>query len=224
MKKIETWVIIITILMLFVGLIYLNNKFLDIVEINNTNVDTNKNLTKIINDDKLLDKQKDIDFKKNLLKSIDHLNPYVDPQIKDQIVKSLIEECESQKLPPLLILCLIKEESNYNPMVENSLGAIGLMQIIPKYHQDKIKKLNLNKYELFHIRNNIILGTQILRQYFDQNNNDIVKGLQKYVGATIRSNAGQYIENIINNYISLQIIYFTDYEIQEELPVEEEKH
>jgi hypothetical protein len=34
--------------------------------------------------------------------------------------------------------------------------------------------------------------------------------LQKYVGATVKENAGQYIANITNNYITLNVMLFMD--------------
>jgi len=148
------------------------------------------------------------DTKQQLLDSLSHLNPNVDPQIQEQIVVSLMTECEKQNLPPLLALCIIKDESNFNPLVKNSLNASGLMQVIPKYHQDKIDKHGWKSHEVFFIKNNILLGCEILRQYFNEQDNDIVKALQKYVGAIEKKNASKYIENIINNYISLDIIYF----------------
>lgn len=140
----------------------------------------------------------------NLTKAIDYLNGNVDPMIKEQIVKTVNVECTKVGIPPLLVLCLIKEESNFNPLAHNSLNATGLMQVIPKYHQDKIKENRWSKKEVFYIKNNIKLGTMILKQYFDEKG-DIVSGLQKYVGALHKKKASQYIENIINNYITLQI-------------------
>ena len=145
--------------------------------------------------------------KQNLLDSLVYLNPNVDPQIQEQIILSLMTECGKHKLPPLLALCIIKEESNFNPLANNSLNATGLMQVIPKYHQDKIDKQGWKPHEVFFIKNNIFLGCQILKDYFDRSDN-IVKALQKYVGAVNKNNASKYLENIINNYITLEIKFF----------------
>ena len=42
------------------------------------------------------------------------------------------------KVDPLLILAVMAIESRYNPVAESAMGARGLMQVIPKFHGDKL--------------------------------------------------------------------------------------
>ena len=42
------------------------------------------------------------------------------------------------KVDPLLILAVMAVESRYNPVAESNMGAKGLMQVIPKFHADKL--------------------------------------------------------------------------------------
>jgi len=163
--------------------------------------------TKILKKNAVVEDKK-VDIRGSLSAALTHLNPRVDPLIKEQIVDALITESEKQNLPPLLPLCVIRFESNFNPLIKNKLGASGLMQVIPKYHQDKIDEYGWKPHEVFFIENNILLGCQILKEYFETTDNDIGKALQKYVGAIEKKNAGTYIEDIINSYLSLDIIYF----------------
>jgi len=165
---------------------------------------------KALKENEIVEKIEKEDVKQNLSNSLSYLNPNVDPLIKEQIVDALITESKKQNLPPLLPLCIIRFESNFNPLIKNKLGATGLMQIIPKYHQDKIDEHGWKAHEVFFIKNNILLGCQILKEYFEAADNDIGKALQKYVGAIEKKNAGTYIEDIISNYLSLDIIYFMD--------------
>ena len=43
-------------------------------------------------------------------------------------------------LDPLLILAVMAIESRYNPVAESVMGARGLMQVIPKYHPEKLDR------------------------------------------------------------------------------------
>jgi len=65
---------------------------------------------------------------------------------------------------PLLILAVMAIESRYNPVAESSMGAKGLMQIIPKYHQDKLLEHG-GEYALLDPEVNIQVGAQILQEY-----------------------------------------------------------
>jgi soluble lytic murein transglycosylase-like protein len=146
-------------------------------------------------------------FKQNMIKSLYYLKSNADPKISNKIVDSIIKNANENNMPPLLILCLIFQESSFNHLASNKYNAIGLMQIIPKYHQEKIDNYCNNIDELYHIDNNIAIGTLILKEYFNKSEN-IIKALQKYVGALVKENASKYIENILNNYITLQIKFF----------------
>jgi soluble lytic murein transglycosylase-like protein len=65
---------------------------------------------------------------------------------------------------PLLILAVMAIESRYNPVAESSMGAKGLMQIIPKYHQEKLLEHG-GEFALLDPEVNIQVGAQILREY-----------------------------------------------------------
>ena len=45
---------------------------------------------------------------------------------------------EQHRLDALLVLAVMAIESRYNPVAESVMGAKGLMQVIPKYHQEKL--------------------------------------------------------------------------------------
>jgi soluble lytic murein transglycosylase-like protein len=65
---------------------------------------------------------------------------------------------------PLLILAVMAIESRYNPVAESSMGAKGLMQIIPRYHQEKLLEHG-GEFALLDPEVNIQVGAQILREY-----------------------------------------------------------
>ena len=84
-------------------------------------------------------------------------------------------------LDPLLVLAVISVESRFNPIAESVMGARGLMQIIPKYHQAKLAELG-GDAALWDPESNIRLGALILKEYV-QRTGTLEAGLQYYNGA-----------------------------------------
>lgn len=85
------------------------------------------------------------------------------------------------RVDPLLILAVIAVESRFNPVAESVFGAKGLMQVIPKFHVDKVASLG-GQDALLEPNANIQVGAQILRQYLRQFG-ETVTALQMYAGA-----------------------------------------
>lgn len=67
-------------------------------------------------------------------------------------------------IDPLLVLAVIAVESRFNPVAESSRGAKGLMQVIPRYHAEKLLAHG-GEHALLEPEVNIQVGTQILREY-----------------------------------------------------------
>ena len=82
---------------------------------------------------------------------------------------------------PVLILSVMAIESRYNPVAESVVGARGLMQIIPKYHLDKLLDHG-GEEALLDPEVNIHVGAQILREY-TRRLGDQQAALQMYAGA-----------------------------------------
>jgi soluble lytic murein transglycosylase-like protein len=88
---------------------------------------------------------------------------------------------EQYSVDPLLILAVMAVESRYNPVAESTLGAKGLMQIMPKYHLEKVMDRG-GAEALLEPEVNIEIGTQILREY-QRRFRDTETALQMYAGA-----------------------------------------
>lgn len=84
-------------------------------------------------------------------------------------------------LDPLLIIAVIAVESRFNPIAESVAGAKGLMQIIPRYHADKLQEFGGEK-ALFDPEANIVVGARILKEYLGRTGN-LGIALQMYAGA-----------------------------------------
>jgi soluble lytic murein transglycosylase-like protein len=85
------------------------------------------------------------------------------------------------QLDPLLIIAVISIESRFNPIAESVAGAKGLMQIIPKYHGDRLEEFG-GEQAVFNPEANIEVGSQILREYIRRTGNLNI-ALQMYAGA-----------------------------------------
>jgi soluble lytic murein transglycosylase-like protein len=85
------------------------------------------------------------------------------------------------KVDPLLILAVVAVESRYNPVAESNLGAKGLMQVIPKFHADKLVEHG-GESALLDPHVNIQVGAQILREYL-RRFGETETALQMYAGA-----------------------------------------
>ncbi|MFN2643491.1 MAG: transglycosylase SLT domain-containing protein [Burkholderiales bacterium] len=88
---------------------------------------------------------------------------------------------EQHSVDPLLILAVMAVESRYNPVAESNVGAKGLMQVIPKYHLDKLLDHG-GEEALLEPEVNIEVGAQILREY-QRRFRDTETALQVYAGA-----------------------------------------
>jgi Transglycosylase SLT domain len=84
-------------------------------------------------------------------------------------------------IDPLLIIAVIAVESRFNPIAESMAGAKGLMQVIPKYHTDKLKGYG-GEESVFDPQTNILVGSQILKEYIGRTGS-VNSALQMYAGA-----------------------------------------
>ena len=88
---------------------------------------------------------------------------------------------EEHSVDPLLILAVMAVESRFNPVAESVVGAKGLMQVIPKFHLDKLVDFG-GEQAVLEPEVNITVGTQILREY-TRRFGDPEFALQMYAGA-----------------------------------------
>ena len=98
------------------------------------------------------------------------------------IVSSAYRAGAEHRVDPLLILAVVAIESRFNPLAESVFGAKGLMQVMPKYHQDKLSGHG-GDTALLEPEVNIQVGTQILREYL-RRSGETESALQMYVGGS----------------------------------------
>jgi len=120
-----------------------------------------------------------------------------------ELVSAAYVAGEQTGLDPLLILAVMAVESRFNPIAESVAGAKGLMQVIPRYHMEKIIASGGEKTVL-EPEINIQLGARILRDYIVRSGG-LTTGLQMYNGAS-DNGSNQYAEKVISEKQRLQQI------------------
>jgi hypothetical protein len=85
------------------------------------------------------------------------------------------------RLDPLLIVAVIAVESRFNPFSESVMGAQGLMQVMPRFHQDKLPD-GADELSFFDPVLNVRIGARILKESI-RRNGGVVPGLQQFAGA-----------------------------------------
>jgi soluble lytic murein transglycosylase-like protein len=114
-----------------------------------------------------------------------------------RIVEAAYRAADDAGLDPLLVLAVISVESRFNPIAESGMGARGLMQIIPKYHLEKLAAHG-GEEAVLDPESNIVVGTQILREYV-RRTGSLEAGLQYYNGAAWDEEA-RYTQRVLTEH------------------------
>jgi len=102
---------------------------------------------------------------------------------------------------PLLILAVIAVESRFNPIAESVVGAKGLMQVIPRYHLDKLDALG-GEDAVFDPMTNIMVGARILKDAM-RRGGGLMPGLQLYNGA-FADESQRYAQKVMAEKLRMQ--------------------
>jgi soluble lytic murein transglycosylase-like protein len=97
------------------------------------------------------------------------------------LVRTAFREGTRIGVDPLLIISVIAVESGFNPIAESNAGALGLMQVIPRYHADKFHAVSAQS--VLDPETNIHVGAKILREYIARDGSQLA-GLQRYNGSS----------------------------------------
>ena len=112
----------------------------------------------------------------------------------EQLVGAAHEAGSRLGMDPLLILAVMAVESRFNPIAESVMGAKGLMQVIPKFHQDKLEEHG-GEESVLDPMTNILVGTRILKDAM-RRGGGVMPGLQLYAGA-FGDDGQQYAQKVI---------------------------
>jgi soluble lytic murein transglycosylase-like protein len=122
-----------------------------------------------------------------------------------QMVRAAYRAADEVGLDPLLVLAVISVESRFNPIAESGAGAMGLMQIIPRYHRERLSEEG-GEHALFDPESNIFVGTRILQEYVHRTGS-VEAGLQQYNGA-FSDGSAKYAYKVLNERARLGKVAF----------------
>ena len=89
---------------------------------------------------------------------------------------------KERRIDPLLIVAIIGIESGFNPFAESPVGAQGLMQVIPRFHMDKVPK-GTGEQPFLDPVINIRVGVDVLQEAI-RRRGGLIPGLQYYAGSS----------------------------------------
>ncbi|MDR2189041.1 MAG: transglycosylase SLT domain-containing protein [Azonexus sp.] len=106
-------------------------------------------------------------------------------RVADTALQPVFEAAEAAgrdlHLDPLLIIAVIGIESRFNPFSQSAYGAQGLMQVVPRFHADKLPEEATPAAFLDPVIN-VRVGATALRQFINRSGS-LEAGLQQFGGA-----------------------------------------
>ena len=85
------------------------------------------------------------------------------------------------RIDPLLIIAVIGIESGFNPFSQSVVGAKGLMQVVPRYHMDKLPE-EADRSAFLDPVTNVQVGAKVLHESI-RRSGGVENGLQQFGGA-----------------------------------------
>ena len=99
---------------------------------------------------------------------------------KLRVMAAIVREARRNGLDPLLVAAVIQVESHFDPFAVSSVGACGLMQLMPPTAQALMPDRSLRAPHLFNPVLNVELGTAYLSQLMGRFDGDLRRALIAY--------------------------------------------
>lgn len=106
-----------------------------------------------------------------------------------QIVDHAYWHSEQLKLDPMLVLAMMKVESGFNTRAKSSEGAQGLLQVLPRYHRDKLRGRSAYEPTV-----GIEVGAIVLNDCMERSRGSMLKAMNCYSGG----GGMKYLNKVLN--------------------------
>lgn len=137
-------------------------------------------------------------------KFIIYLNSRIDPVTAKIIANAIDKSSKKYSLPRKIILSIINKESFFNTLAKSHKDCVGLMQVNPKAHKEKVK--DIPPTHLYHININVDIGCKIFKEYFDKNKGDLHKTFHSYLGKRAsKQEIAKYKNEILYTFAELEM-------------------
>ena len=98
------------------------------------------------------------------------------------ITHAAFSAARARGINPMLVLAVAAVESRFKAQALNPVtGARGLMQVMPRWHPDKVFNVG-GEPSLFLIAPNIDVGAAILAEYLEREDGNVENALSRYLG------------------------------------------
>lgn len=114
---------------------------------------------------------------------ISYLHPNLDPEIAAVHARYIDWYANRWKVDRLKIISITLQESRFRADARSSKGCIGAMQVNPWAHQDKLKRRGITHRDLFYLKNNYDVGSEILHDCL-KSSRSFDEALYKYSGGS----------------------------------------
>jgi soluble lytic murein transglycosylase len=97
--------------------------------------------------------------------------------------QEVLENAQARKLDPALIYGVMRRESLFDPLARSSVGALGLMQLMPSTARKVARSLGMKrprKSDILRVENNIRFGSQYLRSVMNRFDNNVALAAAAY--------------------------------------------
>ena len=97
--------------------------------------------------------------------------------------QQVMQHAEARELDPALIYGVMRRESLFDPLARSSVGALGLMQLMPSTARHVARSLGMKKprkSDILRVDNNIRMGTHYLRTVMNRFENNVALATAAY--------------------------------------------
>ncbi|MEG3969929.1 transglycosylase SLT domain-containing protein [Microcoleus sp. T2B6] len=95
-------------------------------------------------------------------------------------LETIVKWSKERTINPVLVTALIRQESRFMPAIKSSVGATGLMQVMPETGAWVAQQISLKKYSLENVDDNVKLGTWYLDHTHDEYKNNSMLAVASY--------------------------------------------